>query len=159
MWDIEIIDIRINRHFQSDINLYYEYLKSLMSNKSLLTNETYNDYNKWIDESVDYVCKQVYFDENHEKLDVAKNFTLGEEYFSRNWPLVDQRLAQAGHRLASLLNQLAKKQSSRKLPSNISALIIVLCIVLIITVIASLSVYFYTRRKRGQYGVMTSKLS
>ncbi|CAF3805718.1 unnamed protein product, partial [Rotaria sp. Silwood1] len=59
IWDVEIINIHINRHFQSDVNLYYQYLKSLMFNQSLLVNETYNDYKKWIDESVDYVCKQV----------------------------------------------------------------------------------------------------
>ncbi|CAF4027590.1 unnamed protein product, partial [Rotaria sp. Silwood1] len=55
MWDIEIINIHLQRHFQSDINLYYQYLKSLMLNQSLLVNEIYNDYKKWIDESVDYV--------------------------------------------------------------------------------------------------------
>ncbi|CAF5035628.1 unnamed protein product, partial [Rotaria sp. Silwood1] len=54
IWDSGIINIHINRHFQSDINLYYQYLKSLMFNQSLLVNETYNDYKKWIDESVDY---------------------------------------------------------------------------------------------------------
>ncbi|CAF5153751.1 unnamed protein product, partial [Rotaria sp. Silwood1] len=44
MWDIEIINIHLQRHFQSDINLYYQYLKSLMLNQSLLVNEIYNDY-------------------------------------------------------------------------------------------------------------------
>ncbi|CAF5008408.1 unnamed protein product, partial [Rotaria sp. Silwood1] len=92
IWDRGIINIHINRHFQSDINLYYQYLKSLMFNQSLLVNETYNDYKKWIDESVDYVCKQVYFDDNNDKLDVSRNFILGEKYFNRNWPLIDQRL-------------------------------------------------------------------
>ncbi|CAF5134207.1 unnamed protein product, partial [Rotaria sp. Silwood1] len=50
IWDSGIINIHINRHFQSDTNLYYQYLKSLMLNQSLLVNETYNDYKKWIDE-------------------------------------------------------------------------------------------------------------
>ncbi|CAF4366022.1 unnamed protein product, partial [Rotaria sordida] len=114
IWDVEIINIHINRHFQSDVNLYYEYLKSLMFNKFLLTNETYNDYKKWIDESVSYVCKQVYLDDNNIKPDISRNFVLGEKYFNRNWPLIDQRLLQAGCRLALLLNQLSKNRSSKK---------------------------------------------
>ncbi|CAF4103175.1 unnamed protein product, partial [Rotaria sp. Silwood1] len=129
----------------------------LMFNQSLLVNETYNDYKKWIDESVDYVCKQVYFDDNNDKLDVSRNFILGEKYFNRNWPLIDQRLTQAGRRLASLLNQLDKNQSSKKLPSNILTHIIVLCIVLSLGIIVSLSVYLYRRHRKGQYDAMTSE--
>ncbi|CAF5107311.1 unnamed protein product [Rotaria sp. Silwood1] len=128
-----------------------------MFNQSLLINETYNDYKKWIDESIDYVCKQVYFDDNNDKLDVSRNFILGEKYFNRNWPLIDQRLTQAGRRLASLLNQLDKNQSSKKLPSNILTHIIVLCIVLSLGIIVSLSVYLYRRHRKGQYDAMTSE--
>ncbi|CAF3932619.1 unnamed protein product, partial [Rotaria sp. Silwood1] len=130
---------------------------SRMFNQALLVNETYNDYKKWIDESVDYVCKQVYFDDNNDKLDVSRNFILGEKYFNRNWPLIDQRLTQAGRRLASLLNQLDKNQSSKKLPSNILTHIIVLCIVLSLGIIVSLSVYLYRRHRKGQYDAMTSE--
>ncbi|CAF0778788.1 unnamed protein product [Rotaria sordida] len=157
IWDVDIINIRINRHFQSDVNLYYEYLKSLMFNQSLLINETYNDYKTWIDESVSYVCQQVYFDDNNIKLNVSLNFKLGEKYFNRNWPLIDQRLAQAGHRLASLLNQLAKNQSSRKLPPDTQALIIVLCVELAIGIFAALSVYLYKRRKNTKHDVLMSE--
>ncbi|CAF3878881.1 unnamed protein product [Rotaria sp. Silwood1] len=157
IWDSGIINIHLHRHFQLDINLYYQYLKSLMFNQSLLINETYNDYKKWIDESIDYVCKQVYFDDNNDKLDVSRNFILGEKYFNRNWPLIDQRLTQAGRRLASLLNQLDKNRSSKKLPSNILTHIIVLCIVLSLGIIVSLSVYLYRRHRKGQYDAMTSE--
>ncbi|CAF2528759.1 unnamed protein product [Rotaria sp. Silwood2] len=157
IWDVEIINTRINRHFQSDVNLYYEYLKSLMFNQSLLINETYNDYKIWIDESVDYVCKQVYFDDNNIKLNVSRNFTLGDEYFNRNWPLIDQRLAQAGRRLASLLNQLAKNRSSRKFPPDTQALIIVLCIALAIGIFAVLSVCLYKRKHIIKHNVLISE--
>ncbi|CAF3132987.1 unnamed protein product [Rotaria sp. Silwood2] len=155
IWDTEIINVRINRHFQSDVNLYYEYLKSLIFNQFLLINETYNDYKIWIDESVDYVCKQVYFDDNNIKLSVSRNFALGEKYFNRNWPLIDQRLAQAGCRLASLLNQLAKNRSSRKLPPNIQILFIVLFSGLAIGIFAALSVYLYKRQKNKEYDSLT----
>ncbi|CAF4297871.1 unnamed protein product, partial [Rotaria sordida] len=107
--------------------------------------------------SVSYVCQQVYFDDNNIKLNVSLNFKLGEEYFNRNWPLIDQRLAQAGHRLASLLNQLAKNQSSRKLPPDTQALIIVLCVELAIGIFAALSVYLYKRRKNTKHDVLMSE--
>ncbi|CAF4719670.1 unnamed protein product [Rotaria sp. Silwood1] len=154
IWDSGIINIHLQRHFQSDINLYYQYLKSLMFNQSLLVNETYNDYKKWIDESVDYVCKQVYFDDNNDKLNISLNFTLGEEYFNRNWPLIDQRLTQAGRRLALLLNQLDKNRSSRKLPPDTQALIIVLCIGLSIVIFAALSVYIYKRKNNTKPDIL-----
>ncbi|CAF5034767.1 unnamed protein product, partial [Rotaria sp. Silwood1] len=93
----------------------------------------------------------------NDKLDVSRNFILGEKYFNRNWPLIDQRLTQAGRRLASLLNQLDKNQSSKKLPSNILTHIIVLCIVLSLGIIVSLSVYLYRRHRKGQYDAMTSE--
>ncbi|CAF0977650.1 unnamed protein product [Adineta steineri] len=145
IWDVEIITNHINQHFQSDINLYYNYLESLMLNQSLNINETYDNYKLWIDESVNYVCKQVYFDDNNIKINGSLNFTLGYDYFNRNWPLVDQRLAQGGRRLGSLLNQLAKSRSSTKLPPDVQALIIVLCIEFIIGIIAVIGVYRYKR--------------
>ncbi|CAF3298306.1 unnamed protein product [Rotaria sp. Silwood2] len=142
---------------RKNVNLYYEYLKSLIFNQSLLINETYNDYKIWIDESVDYVCKQVYFDDNNIKLNVSRNFTLGDEYFNRNWPLIDQRLTQAGRRLASLLNQLAKNRSSRKFPPDTQALIIVLCIALAIGIFAVLSVCLYKRKHIIKHNVLISE--
>jgi len=141
IWDVEIINVRINRHFQSDVNLYYEYLKTLMFNDSLIP----NDYKTWIEESIGYVCNQVYLDDNNMKLNVSVNFTLGENYFNRNWPLIDQRLVQAGHRLALLLNQLVEHRSSTKLSPAIQALIIVLCIEFIIGILVVIGVYFYKR--------------
>ncbi|CAF1309126.1 unnamed protein product [Rotaria sp. Silwood1] len=98
--------------------------------------------------------KPLYFDDNNDKLNISLNFTLGEEYFNRNWPLIDQRLTQAGRRLASLLNQLAKNQSSRKLPPDTQALIIVLCIGLSIVIFAALSVYIYKRKNNTKPDIL-----
>jgi hypothetical protein len=48
--------------------------------------------------------------DNNIKLNVSLNFALGENYFNRTWPIIDQRLAQGGHRLAVLLNRLVDHQ-------------------------------------------------
>ncbi|CAF4082003.1 unnamed protein product, partial [Rotaria sordida] len=99
----------------------------------------------------------VYLDDNNIKLDISRNFVLGEQYFNRNWPLIDQRLVQAGRRLASLLNQLSKNRSSKKLSSEIQTLIIILCIGLAIGIFATLGVYLYKRKKNREYDVLTSE--
>jgi hypothetical protein len=121
------------------VNLYYDYLKSLVMN------ETSNDYKSWIDESIKYVCEQIYLDDNNIKLNVSLNFTLGENYFNRNWPIVDQRLSQGGHRLAILLNRLVEHRSSLKLSPHIQALIVVLCIEFVIGILAG--IFFFVFRK------------
>jgi len=128
-----------------------------MLNQSLLTNETYNDYKKWIDESIDYVCKQVYLDDNNIKLNVSLNFTLGEIYFNRNWPLIDQRLAQGGRRLASLLNRLVEHRSTTKLSPHIIAFILVIWIEFIIGILAIISVYLFKRQNKTEHNVLISE--
>ncbi|CAF0983018.1 unnamed protein product [Rotaria sp. Silwood1] len=100
------------------------------------------------------LTEKFYFDDNNDKLNISLNFTLGEEYFNRNWPLIDQRLTQAGRRLALLLNQLDKNRSSRKLPPDTQALIIVLCIGLSIVIFAALSVYIYKRKNNTKPDIL-----
>ena len=143
-WDVEIIAARIDRYFQSNVNLYYDYLKVLMD--TLVINETYNDYRSWIMEDVGYVCGQVYLDDQQIRLNVSVNFTLGENYFRRNWPVVDHRLAQGGRRLANLLNRLVEHRSSMKLPPHIQALIVVLCIEILVVILA-VSGFFFVRKQ------------
>jgi hypothetical protein len=128
-----------------------------MINQSSIVNETYDDYQIWIKESINYVCQQVYLDEDNIKLNVSRNFTLGENYFNRNWPVIDQRLAQAGRRLASLLNQLDKKRSTTKFSPAIQALITFACIQLGISILAGISVYLYKRQNKRQYEILVSE--
>jgi hypothetical protein len=128
-----------------------------MLNQSLVINETYNNYKIWIDESIDYVCKQVYLDDNNIKLNISLNFTLGENYFNRNWPLIDQRLAQGGRRLASLLNRLVEHRSSMKLSPHIIALIIVLCIEFVIGILVVIGIYLFKRQNKTKNDVLISE--
>ena len=153
IWDVEIIDTRIRRHFQSDVNLYYEHLQSLM------VNETANNFRPWIDESVNYVCTQVYFDGNNRTLNASAIFNLGDEYFNRNWPLVDQRLAQAGSRLAGLLNQLSTNRSPMKLTPGLQALIITLSIALGLAVLLTigLGTYLFSRKYTKRFDVLPTE--
>ena len=149
VWDVEIIDTRIRRHFQSDTNLYYDYLKSLMLNQSSSINETGYEFSRWINESVNYVCAQLYFDDGNVKMNASKIFTLGEDYFNRNWPLVDQRLAQAGRRLSLLINQLSNRRTRSKLAPNMEALALSVCSAIAIGLVVGMTLYLLGRRNMG----------
>lgn len=157
IWDVELINARINYHFQSNLDNYYEYLKTLMLSQLAAVNETSDDYQTWISESIYYVCKQVYFDDNNVQINRTVNFTLGENYFNQNWPVVDQRLAQAGRRLAALINNLAEKRSSTKISPAIQALITVISIEVVICIIAALGLYLFKRQKSSPYETLVSE--
>jgi hypothetical protein len=146
IWDEEIIDHRVRRYFQSDIDRYYNYLQSLMLNQSVLVNGTVTDFQLWADESIMYVCTQVYFDDNNIKINTLNNFTLGEPYFERNWPLVDQRLTQAAHRLSLLINSLSMYRSARKLTPDMQTFIISVCVVLMISLVLGLVLHCLGKR-------------
>lgn len=105
LWDTGMITSRLSRDFKSDVNLYYAHLHALMMRQPRVSND--NDFKQWINESLTYVCGRLYFDETDNKMDSSTNFKLSNIYLNRNIVIVEQRLAQAGHRLAVLLNQLA----------------------------------------------------
>jgi hypothetical protein len=125
-----------------------------MINQSLIINEIYDDYQIWIKENINYVCTQVYLDDNNIKLNVSTNFTLGENYFNKNWPIIDQRLAQAGRRLALLLDHLYQRRSTTKYSPAIQAVITVLSIQLVICILAGISVCLFKRFNARQYEVL-----
>ena len=146
IWDEQIINYRLQRHFQSDLHLYLNYLSSLMLNQSISSNESATDYQQWISESIFYVCNEVYFDDNRVKMNASKNFTLGEDYFSRMWPIVDRRLTQGGRRLSLLLNQLSTHRTKRKLSPDMDALIVALCTGLTLCLLIGIILHFLGRR-------------
>lgn len=148
IWDEQIINYRLQRHFQSDVHLYFNYLSIMMLNQSIANNETATDYQQWINESIFYVCNEVYFDDDHGKMNASKSFSLGEDYFRRTWPIVDQRLAQGARRLSILLNQLSTHRTKRKLSPDIEALIIALSTGLTLCLLIGIILHFLGRRHR-----------
>ncbi|CAF2048585.1 unnamed protein product, partial [Rotaria magnacalcarata] len=133
LWDSGLIDIRLSRDFNANIVKYYEYIHTIMLHQ---THTDGNDnFNKWVNESLAAVCQHVYFDEGNAPMNASMNFTLGNIYYERNIGIVEQRLAQGGRRLGSLLNSLAANRSKMpsgcaRLLSNIITLIGLICITL-----------------------------
>jgi hypothetical protein len=111
LWDSGLMTLRLQRDFQSNVSLYYDYLYKLMQNQSLVEND--DNIDQWIKEDIYFVCSQVYLDESNATMNSSVNFTLGEIYYQRSIPVVEKRLAQGGRRLGVILNQLAKHRPQR----------------------------------------------
>lgn len=131
LWDSGLISIRLSRDFGSNITSYYEHIYSLMLEQVSTSNS--DDFIQWIQESSNHVCQQIYLDENNMIMNASVNFTLGNIYYERNIGIIEQRLAQGGWRLGTLLNRLAADRlaiSSRckTLCSNMNKLIMLICI-------------------------------
>src|ERR1700722_9082119 len=154
VWDSDLLEYRLHQDFQSNIDLYFNHIFLLMLNQSTSNND--DDFKQWIRESTDIVCSQIYFDDNNMTLSSSINFTLGEIYYNRNLPLVEQRLAQAGRRLGSLLNRLANNRppstsnKKDKLCGGSIALIVVLLTEAIIGLIVILGVHLHIRSRNKE---------
>lgn len=93
VWDTAIIEKRL-LDFDNSIE---EYTKYLVNNISICdTDVSFND-DKWASESIMYACGYAYNISSH---------SLGEEYYERSLPVVEIRLAQAGKRLAAILEEI-----------------------------------------------------
>lgn len=67
---------------------------------------------KWISEDSKINCDLVYRDEQNQPMNPSKQFQLGAMYYSSRLPIVEQRLIQAGVRLANVINQIAEANSN-----------------------------------------------
>lgn len=139
LWDSTMIGTRLQRDFKSNTNIYYEYIYELMQNQSSSEND--NDINQWINESLNFVCSQIYLDENNAIMNSSVNFILGDIYYNRSIPVIEQRLAQGGRRLGALLNSIAKNHRGKpaekddKICPGTIALIAILAAELVIAII------------------------
>ena len=96
--------------------MYFEYLYARMLNETSTNNDT--GFTEWIDESIRYVCEQVYLDEMNITMNASSSFHLGNIYYERNIPIIEKRIIQGGRRLGTLLNRLA---TSRPAPPSTSS--------------------------------------
>jgi hypothetical protein len=148
LWDSGIITVRLHRDFHSNTSLYYDHIHQLMLNQSVLDND--NTIDHWINENIDFVCKLIYIDENNAIMNSSVNFTLGEIYYEKSFPVIEQRLAQGGRRLGVILNELAKKRPKKpsdKLCAGTIALIAVLVVESILAIIIGIVVWIRYKNK------------
>ncbi|XP_072980065.1 endonuclease 2-like [Typha angustifolia] len=107
VWDVNIIDTAMRDFYNDDHNAMIESIKLNITNdwsdeisqweacrgKSITCVDTYAT------ESIQLACDYAY-------KDVDQGFTLQDDYFFSRLPVVEKRIAQAGVRLATLLNRI-----------------------------------------------------
>lgn len=111
VWDNMIIDSAVKTFYGSDLAIF---IKAIERN---ITDTWSNDKSSWeycernqtvcpnlyASESVRYACKFAY-------RNATPGSTLGDDYFLTRLPIVEQRLAQGGIRLAATLNRIFASQ-------------------------------------------------
>jgi len=99
VWDEKIIRKWNNNWYSAT-----KELNVMINDKPMLIKKYLNDMNPihWADESYDYVTSTVYnFTTSNSR---TKELEIGQEYFERSLPIIQERLIAAGVRLANLLN-------------------------------------------------------
>jgi hypothetical protein len=154
LWDQGLITTRVRQNFQSNNSLYYEYIHELMINQTVVDDN--DNIEQWIKENIDIVCKQIYFDEQNETMNSSVRFILGETYYQRSIPVIEQRLAHGGRRLGALLNSIAKNRlqkpsdETKKLCSGTIALIAVLAVECLVGIIIGIILWIRFKNKSSK---------
>ncbi|CAF3313316.1 unnamed protein product [Rotaria socialis] len=150
LWDVGLIEVRLEKDFQQNTSLYYDYIYQLMINQTSQIDDNLEPLNE---QNINLICSQIYFDENNVTMNASTNFTLGEIYYQRNIPIVEQRLVDGGRRLGALLNRLAKTRSQQpsdkkpKLCSGTIALIVILCLEGVLAIIGGVLIWLRFKNK------------
>ena len=127
MWDTSIIDNRIQRDFYGRSDLYYQYLLLALANQynesiarwrtcSAASAYTHNYgacSDDWSQETARLACSTAYTTPDGTRLDLSTRLAPlgtaanGERYYQSAIPVIEQRLIQAGVRLANVINNIA----------------------------------------------------
>jgi len=117
IWDTAIIMQRLNDTFDNNQTEYANYLVQEITTgkwKSqslfwLLCNDTTRPYgacsDDWASESISLACSYSYVEADG-KTKITNGFSLENDYYERNWPIIDLQLAKGGVRLANVLDNL-----------------------------------------------------
>jgi hypothetical protein len=156
-----MIEHRISLDFHSQPQLYLDYLVNEMKNHyaqniSDWTNCSSSDESRflgcsilWIQEDAKIDCDAVYRDENNQQITKDTGFDLGQTYYNTRIVIVEQRLIQAGLRLATVINKLVQSKTNDNKSNNICFGTMTLMVVILsqsILILALLS-YSFLRRK------------
>lgn len=149
LWDSVIINDRIRLSFNSSIDLYYEHIHKLMLFQSPSIDD--HDIQQWVRENMEFICRNIYFDDNYRKMNATQMFSLGINYYERSYLIIEQRLAQSGRRLGALLNQILYIQSTHTTKYTIWTtsyiLLALLGVVYVISVVVGVIVFIKCRNK------------
>ncbi|KAL5227413.1 hypothetical protein ABZP36_015678 [Zizania latifolia] len=119
VWDNSIIETVMKDFYNRSMDTMVEALKMN------LTDGWFDDISHWENCANkratcanDYAIESIHLACNYAYKDVEQNITLGDDYFFSRYPVVEKRLAQAGIRLALILNRIfgEDKQDANVIP-------------------------------------------
>jgi hypothetical protein len=147
LWDYVMMDHRIETDFNSSLSLYYDHIYKIMIDQTSTNND--NDIQQWIKENIDFVCQQIYFDEQNNKMNSSMRFNLNHVYYNRSYSIIDQRLAHGGRRLGALLNRLGENRPRKSTKDQLCVTTYVLIAVLSaeFIIVVTLGIFFFIRYK------------
>ncbi|MCO5572744.1 hypothetical protein L7F22_026503 [Adiantum nelumboides] len=102
VWDTDIIETALTTFYDSDIQAFQDEIVSNVTENNIeqwssCRNSMLACPNKYAQESINVACKWAYND-------APSGSYLGDSYFRSRLPIVQDRIARAGVRLASILN-------------------------------------------------------
>jgi len=151
LWDTTMIQRKINTDFQSQRPLYLEHLINEMHgryarNISDWTHCTSLDDSRylacssmWLQEDAELGCKVVYRDDNDQQITPVTGFNISETYYNTRMDVVEQRLIQAGVRLAAVINTIVQTKDTEEEPDETQS--VALRMRLSLPLVALLSMY------------------
>ncbi|KAM3346183.1 hypothetical protein ACQJBY_020625 [Aegilops geniculata] len=117
VWDVSIIDTVMKDFYNKSLDTMVGALQMNLTEGwsddvghwETCANKKATCANDYAIESIDLACNYAY-------KDVVQNITLGDDYYFTRYPVVEKRLAQAGVRLALILNQIFDKKKADAMP-------------------------------------------
>ncbi|EEC69870.1 hypothetical protein OsI_00234 [Oryza sativa Indica Group] len=107
VWDNSIIETAMKDFYNRSLDTMVEALKmNLTDGWSEDISHWENCGNKKETCANDYAIESIHLSCNYAYKDVEQDITLGDDYFYSRYPIVEKRLAQAGIRLALILNRI-----------------------------------------------------
>lgn len=117
LWDSGIINHHLRNKFSNNESLYYNHIYRIMLDETSPSDGN-DDILQWINENLNFICKDIYFDDQNRTIDTSMVYNLSETYYERVHPIIDKRLALGGRRLAALINRLEPKPAPPKASSG-----------------------------------------
>jgi len=155
-----MIKHRMSQDFHSQPTLYFDYLLNQLKNRYA---QNVSDWaqcrasdesrflacsTSWISEIEEINCELVYRDENNQPMSPSKRFNLSQIYYTTRMDTLEQRLLQAGVRLAAVINKIAQSTDEDKKSDKPCLGTILLMIVLFIQSILILALLYYSFLRR-----------
>lgn len=117
VWDVSIIDTVMKDFYNKSLDTMVDALQTNLTEGwsddvgrwESCANKKATCANDYAIESINLACSYAY-------KDVVQNITLGDDYYLTRYPVVEKRLAQAGVRLALILNRIFDKKKADAMP-------------------------------------------